>query len=45
MSDPNPIDGIPAEVDPADEAWQLEGDESLGDADNPTRNDDEEAAS
>jgi hypothetical protein len=27
------------EVDPADEEWQLEGDDSLGDADDPTRND------
>lgn len=42
MSHPNTI---PEEIDPNDSAWQLEGDDSLGDADDPTRNDDEEAGS
>ncbi|WP_267492019.1 hypothetical protein [Microbacterium allomyrinae] len=32
----------PAEIDPADSAWELEGDDSLGDAEEPTRNDDPE---
>ncbi|MDF2554121.1 MAG: hypothetical protein K0R60_16 [Microbacterium sp.] len=32
----------PEEVDPNDEAWQLEGDDSLGDAPDPTRNDEPE---
>lgn len=41
MTDPNPI---PEEVDPADEAWDLEPDDSLGDADDPTRNDQEGAS-
>lgn len=39
---PDSNTNVPAEVDPADEAWQLEGDDSLGDADDPTRNDDQE---
>lgn len=39
MTDPNPT-AAPAEVDPTDEAWQLDADDSLGDADDPTRNDD-----
>lgn len=43
MTDPTPV---PAEVDANDPEWELEGDDSLGDADDPTRNDDpEEAAS
>jgi hypothetical protein len=45
MTDPNINEPVPTEVDPADEEWALEGDDSLGDADDPTRNDDEEAGS
>lgn len=45
MTDPNINEPVPTEVDPADEAWALEGDDSLGDAEDPTRNDDEEAGS
>lgn len=33
----------PVEVAPDDPAWQLEGDDSLGDADDPTRNDEVQA--
>lgn len=43
MTYPN-TNPAPVEIDPADEAWQLEGDDSLGDADDPTRNDDTEEA-
>lgn len=41
MTDPN-TNPAPVEIDPDDAAWQLEGDDSLGDADDPTRNDDAE---
>lgn len=44
MTDPNvnPTTEPVVEVDPTDEGWALEGDESLGDAKNPTRNDNPE---
>lgn len=45
MTDPNPTAAVPAEVDPTDEAWQLDADDSLGDADDPTRNDTPEVTS
>jgi hypothetical protein len=41
MSDPNTTPEIPEEVDPTDSAWDLEGDDSVGDADDPHRNDQE----
>jgi hypothetical protein len=36
-------DTVPDEVDPTDPAWDLEGDDSVGDADDPHRNDQEDA--
>lgn len=47
MTDPNPTPAadVPDEVDPTDPEWELDADESVGDAENPHRNDDEEAAS
>ncbi|MGX5772705.1 hypothetical protein ACWKWN_18335 [Microbacterium trichothecenolyticum] len=45
MTDQKNTNPVPDEISPDDEEWQLEGDDSLGDADDPTRNDDEEAAS
>ncbi|WP_268768736.1 MULTISPECIES: hypothetical protein [Microbacterium] len=38
MSDPTVSASEPAEIAPDDAEWQLEGDESLGDADDQARN-------
>lgn len=45
-STPEPVDlskipDVDLEISPDDEAWDLEGDDSVGDADDPHRNDDQ----